>query len=194
MIDIQFDRINVCNVNRYSSILLYLISICWGSPPRNIEQKLKNRTGKIQATNKIIAASICLNNQDAEQAWWFSCLPLLEHGHPSTICTDNLLGHVHINSKWQTHQHHVFPVTLPLRAQIVLQSLPKVLYTTKELPHQLLVLLDFFLWFWAGGVCWLASLARQKNEDSRAVSGFQFLNWTITTMERMNYWESCHGR
>jgi hypothetical protein len=41
----------------------------------------------------------------------------------------------------------IFPITLLLRAQIILHSLPERLHITEELPRQLLVLLGFFLHF-----------------------------------------------
>jgi hypothetical protein len=46
------------------------------------------------------------------------------------------------------HARTIFPITLLLRAQIILHSsLPELLHITEELPRQLLVLLGFFLHF-----------------------------------------------
>jgi hypothetical protein len=64
------------------------------------------------------------------------------------------------------HARTIFPITLLLRAQIILHSsLPELLHITEELPRQLLVLLGFFLHFRARSIYWLTSSARQKVFD-----------------------------
>jgi hypothetical protein len=64
------------------------------------------------------------------------------------------------------HARTIFPITLSLRAQIILHSsLPELLHITEELPRQLLVLLGFFLHSRARSIYWLTSSARQKVFD-----------------------------
>jgi hypothetical protein len=61
------------------------------------------------------------------------------------------------------HARTIFPITLSLRAQIILHSsLPELLHITEELPRQLL---GFFLHFRARSIYWLTSSARQKVFD-----------------------------
>jgi hypothetical protein len=60
------------------------------------------------------------------------------------------------------HARTIFPITLLLRAQIILHSsLPELLHITEELPRQLLVLLGFFLHFRARSIYWLTSSATE---------------------------------